>query len=72
MKNIGRGVVWAVACASLMTVSAVPAADAQPAFQVESSQLEVGPVASGTVAVATFVFHNNSDAEVHILRAAPS
>jgi hypothetical protein len=72
MKNLIGGVIWTVVCASPLSVAAVPGADAQPAFRVESSELEVGPVTAGTIAVATFVFHNDGEAEVHILRAAPS
>jgi len=72
MKNLSRGVMWAAVCASLLTVAAAPVAEAQPAFRVESSELEVGPVTAGTTAMATFVFRNDSTAEVHILRAAPS
>ncbi len=45
-----------------------PAAD----VSVESTHLEVGPVIAGTTAVATFVFRNDGDKEIRILRAAPS
>lgn len=72
MKNLSCGVIGAAVCASLLVAATAPGADAQPAFRVESSELEVGPVTAGTTATATFVFHNDSKAEVHILRAAPS
>jgi hypothetical protein len=72
MKNLSRCVIRAAVSASLLTVAAAPGAEAQPAFRVESGELEVGPVTAGTTATATFVFHNDSEAEVHILRAAPS
>ncbi len=72
MKNLSCGVVFAAVGALLLTAAAVPGGDAHPAFQVESSELQVGPVTAGTTAMATFVFHNRSEAEVHILRAAPS
>ena len=64
--------VLSVACGALLSVSGVAAEDMPPTFWVESSQLEVGPVTAGTVAVATFVFHNDGDGEVQIVRAAPS
>jgi hypothetical protein len=72
MRNLRRGVMWAAVCASILAAAVAPGEEAQPAFRVESSELEVGPVTAGTTAMATFVFHNDSKSEVHILRAAPS
>jgi len=64
--------VSSVACAAALSFSGVAAEDMPPTFWVESSHLEVGPVTAGTVAVASFVFHNDGDGEVQIVRAAPS
>lgn len=61
----------AVLAASLFVTEAT-AADVPPTFRVESAALEVGPVTAGNTAAATFVFHNDGDREVRILRAAPS
>lgn len=58
--------------AASLSVAPASAADVEPTFRVESAALEVGPVTAGTVAVATFVFHNDGASEVRILRAAPS
>lgn len=56
---------------SLWVANAI-AEDQPPTFSVESTHLEVGPVIAGTTAVATFVFRNDGDKEIQILRAAPS
>ena len=61
----------AVLAASLFVTDG-RAADVPPTFRVESDSLEVGPVTAGTTAAATFVFHNEGDRDVRILRAAPS
>jgi hypothetical protein len=42
------------------------------ALRIESPQLDVGKVMAGSPAVATFVFHNDGDRDVHILQAKPS
>ncbi len=72
MKNLIAVVMLMAVCASPPGVAAIRGEDARPALRVESSELVVGPVTSGSVAVATFVFHNDGEADVHILRAAPS
>ena len=40
-------------------------------FRVEAKTVELGPVAAGSDAVGTFIFHNDSDKDVKILRAKP-
>lgn len=59
-------------CAVLSCISGIAAEIAPPTFWVESGDLEIGPVTAGETAVATFVFHNEGDDDVQILRAAPS
>jgi allophanate hydrolase subunit 1 len=44
----------------------------KPLFWVESTSVDVGKVKAGDDAVATFVFHNNSNQPVKILKAKPS
>ncbi len=41
-------------------------------FWVEQAHVELDPVAAGTDAVATYVFHNDTDKEVKIIKAKPS
>ena len=41
-------------------------------LRIESPQLDVGKVTAGSPAVATFVFHNDGDRDIHILQAKPS
>jgi hypothetical protein len=71
--RIQNGLAIFIAVCSTMTCSNVAATEVvPPTFSVESTQLDVGPVTAGKTAAATFVFHNDSDREVRILRAAPS
>lgn len=58
--------------ATSLSAAAATAATTSPSFRVETGDLEVGPVTAGTTAVATFVFHNDGEGDVRILRAAPS
>lgn len=62
----------AAVLAAALFVTETAAAGGPPTFRVDSATLEVGPVTAGTTAVATFVFHNDGDRDVRILRAAPS
>jgi len=62
----------AVVLAASLFVTEATTADLAPTFRVESASLEVGPVTAGSTAAATFVFHNEGDRDVRILRAAPS
>jgi hypothetical protein len=48
------------------------AEDAQHWFRVEDSELDLGTIVAGTIASATFVFHNDGPDDVHIIRAKPS
>ena len=66
-----------LAAVAVLTVAAVASptsalADGKPSFWVENESLDLGKVVAGQTASATFVFHNDSDAEVQIIRAAPS
>jgi hypothetical protein len=64
--------------AVLAAVLTVPFAQAQeqvepkPSFRVEAESVDVGDVRAGTDAVATFVFHNDGDKDVKIIKAKPS
>lgn len=51
--------------------SAPEAAAVQPSFRVEQSSLDLGTVRAGADAVGTFVFRNDGQAPVKILRAKP-
>ena len=68
----------AVALATALSFIAIaptlcfPEEDAEPTFWVESPELELGTVVAGSVATATFVFHNDGPEDVHIIRAKPS
>ena len=46
--------------------------DQKPSFWVENDSIDLGKVVAGRTASATFIFHNDGDAEVRITRAAPS
>ena len=70
-RGYGLAVHFAV-CASLICANAAADEIAPPTFWVDSTQLDVGSVAAGKTADATFVFHNDGDRPVRILRAAPS
>ena len=41
-------------------------------FWVENDSIDLGRVAAGRDTTATFVFHNNGETEVRIIKAAPS
>ena len=64
--------VCSVVCAAVLCAGNGATEDPPPTFWVESSSLEIGPVTAGKTAVATFVFHNEGETDVHIVRAAPS
>ena len=71
--RIQNGLAFFIAAYATLTWADVAATEvAPPTFWVESTQLDVGTVTAGTIAAATFVFHNDGDREVRILRAAPS
>jgi hypothetical protein len=60
----------------LLSASALPgrAQESQPTpgLRVESEQLHVGEVAAGSSVEGVFVFHNDGDQPIHILRAKPT
>lgn len=41
-------------------------------FRVEKADLDLGTVVAGEDAVATYIFHNDTDEDVKIIRAKPS
>ena len=74
MTRYLRAAALAMALA-LVSITATPTAaegDAHPTFRVEQTELDVGIVIAGSVATATFVFHNDGPEDVHITRAKPS
>lgn len=46
--------------------------DTEPSFRIEEAELDLGTIVAGTIATATFVFHNDGPDDVHIIRAKPS
>lgn len=56
--------------AAVLTTSAGETAN--PTFWVENDSIDLGRVAAGRDATATFVFHNDGETEVRIIKAAPS
>lgn len=69
-----RAVALAAAAFSfvLIVTSFASADEGQSSFRVEESELDLGTIVAGTVATATFVFHNDGPDDVHIIRAKPS
>jgi len=51
--------------------AAPQAATVEPSFRVEQSSLDLGTVRAGEDAVGTFVFRNDGQVPVKILRAKP-
>lgn len=41
-------------------------------FRVENANIKLGKVSAGKDAVGTFIFHNDTDKDVKIIRAKPS
>ena len=62
----------AAVLAAFLLAAEAKAADVPPSLKVENASLEVGPVTAGTAAEAIFVFRNEGERDVRILRAAPS
>lgn len=58
------------ACVAVVVLAAEQTGKA--GFRVENDNLDLGRVAAGSTFTATFVFHNDTDRDVRILRAAPS
>jgi hypothetical protein len=65
MRNLWRIV-------ALMLAGSGLAAGAGAGLRVEQSTLDLGTVQAGTDAVGVFVFHNDGDGPVKIIRAKPS
>ena len=67
-----RGRTWLAV--TVMTFSGfLPAtASGDAGLRIDTPQLDLGEVMAGTAAVGTFVFHNDGDRDVTILRAKPS
>lgn len=64
-----------VLVAALGAAAWTAAADEQATengFRVESARVDLGEVVAGTEKSGTFTFHNDSAADVRILRAKPS
>jgi len=62
----------ALVFAGLVVTHIAAAQDPQPSFRVEEAELDLGTIVAGTIATATFVFHNDGPDDVHIIRAKPS
>jgi hypothetical protein len=68
----------AIAASSLVFAETVKVEKAEKAekaekgFWVEVEHLELDPVAAGSDAVGTFIFHNDTDKDVKIIKAKPS
>jgi hypothetical protein len=76
---VGKGR-FALVVGALAVASVVPIAHAEqqegeaaaPGFRVEKADIDLGTIVAGDEAVATFVFHNDTDKDVKIIRAKPS
>jgi hypothetical protein len=62
----------ALTAAALLMPAAFAADDMKASLWVENTHLNMGRVVAGSTATATYVFHNEGDAEVHIVRATPT
>lgn len=58
--------------AAVLTSVAFAADETKASFWVENADLNMGRVVAGSTATATYVFHNDGDTEVHIVRATPT
>lgn len=64
-------VIGVVAVASFASVGLTDE-ETPPGFSVEQADIDLGTVVAGQDAVATFVFHNETEKDVKIIRAKPS
>jgi hypothetical protein len=69
IQKLGVAVVFLAAAAATPT-SAIEGG--KPSFWVENDSIEIGKVIAGRTASATFVFRNDGENDVHIVRATPS
>ena len=58
--------------AAVLTSVAFGADETKASLWVENAHLNMGRVVAGSTATATYVFHNDGDTEVHIVRATPT
>jgi len=73
--RIGKIAAPIALAAVLLAATWTAAADEQTTeqgFRVESARVDLGEVVAGTENTGTFTFHNDSAADVRILRAKPS
>ena len=54
---------------SIFVTHFATAEESEPLFRVEEAELDLGTIVAGTIATATFVFHNDGPDDVHIIRA---
>ncbi len=62
----------AAAVSSMVFAETGQAEKAAKGFWVEEANIELESIAAGTDAVGTFIFHNDTDKEVKIIKAKPS
>ena len=68
--NKSAAVVLFLAAVVAAPISALE--DDKPSFWVENDSIEIGKVVAGSTALATFVFRNDGETDVHIVHATPS
>lgn len=61
-----------MALASVVVAETEQAEEAPKGFWVEKAHVDLDPVVAGVDAVAIYVFHNDTDKEVKIIKAKPS
>ena len=61
-----------VLCASVDFVAADETQQKSGALRIEEQKLDVGEFQAGTEVVGTFVFHNDGERDIKIIRAKPS
>ncbi|MBD3850756.1 MAG: hypothetical protein IFK93_05630 [Acidobacteria bacterium] len=74
MTRHSRAVALAAALlyAGFVVTQVAAVEDTEPSFRIEEAELDLGTIVAGTIATATFVFHNDGPDDVHIIRAKPS
>lgn len=73
LKRVAMSIGLVLAGLAIVGVTSVARADAEhKGFWVEKDAVELDKVIAGQDAVATFVFHNDTDKEVKIIKAKPS
>ena len=58
--------------AAVVTPAAFAADETKASLWVDNTHLNMGRVVAGTTATASYVFHNDGDADIHIVRATPT